>query len=237
MNKDLDLIESDSDLESNSDSSSNLDYTYNDNQDLDTLVSSMTYEQAGKPWTESDDEKLKELYTNKKLDIIRIANLFKRGPNSIMCRLLMFGIIKDHIEAKGYSYYVLNKSKFKVDREKKKKGRKPKVKNQIDLMLEQSVKPSQQSQTIKSSQTDLITELLNLNEDFDKKINAIKSEFNLGIMKIISKYANTNSTDPSTEIINIGLKKYILKNNKVHNIVTGSLYGVYDANSNKCIKL
>jgi hypothetical protein len=83
----------------------------------------------------------------------------------------------------------------------------------------------------------LITELLELNEMFDKKINTIKSEFNLGIMKIISKYANTNSTDPSTEIINIGQKKYILKNNKVHNIITGSLYGLYDTTSNKCIKL
>jgi hypothetical protein len=76
-----------------------------------------------------------------------------------MCRLLGLGIIKAHIEAIGYSDYLLNKSKFKLtnDKEKKNRGRKPKVKNQIDLMLEQSVNSSQ---TISSPPTNPVYQII-----------------------------------------------------------------------------
>lgn len=255
MNKDVDFIESDQesknwdDIESESESENNLDESLivselkqdlDPNQDLETLISTMTFEQAGKPWSKSDDEKLKDLYMNQKLDVIRIASIFKRGPNGIICRLSALKIIEEKKDAHGYSDYIKYKIKFK-------KPEPPRQKNQIDFMLEQSSqtkKISQQTQPIQhiqssqpTQQIDLITELLELNENFDKKINAIKSEFNLGMMKIISKYTNINTTDPNTEIINIGLKKYILKNNKVYNIISGSLYGLYDSNSNKCVKL
>jgi len=83
----------------------------------------------------------------------------------------------------------------------------------------------------------LVSELLELNNNFNKKIDKLKSEFSLEMMQIISKYNKLNTTDPNCEIINIGLKKYILKNGQVYNIVTGSLYGMYDSTSNKCVKI
>ncbi len=79
--------------------------------------------------------------------------------------------------------------------------------------------------------------MLELNNSFNKKIDKLKSEFSLEMMQIISKYNKLNTTDSNCEIINIGLKKYILKNGQVYNIVTGSLYGVYDSTSNKCVKI
>jgi len=73
MNKDYDFIQNDEDeLEDSEDSGSDIEseteldnLQINSTLDMDTLVKSMTFEQAGKPWPKSDDEKLKELYSNR----------------------------------------------------------------------------------------------------------------------------------------------------------------------------
>jgi hypothetical protein len=197
---------------------------------MDILVESMTFEQAGKPWPKSDDEKLKDLYLNQELNVIQIADIFKRGPNGIICRLLVLDIIKEKKYARGYFDYIKYKEKFKKNKEGKKRGRKPK--NQIDQVLQTKL----QVQT-PIPEVNLVSELLELNNSFNKKIDKLKSEFSLEMMQIISKYNKLNTTDPNCEIINIGLKKYILKNGQVYNIVTGSLYGVYDSTFNKCVKI
>jgi len=88
MNKNFDFIENDEyELEDSEDSGSDIESVTeldnlqtNSTLDMDTLVKSMTFEQAGKPWPKSDDEKLKDLYSNKGLNVIQIADIFKRGP-------------------------------------------------------------------------------------------------------------------------------------------------------------
>ncbi len=124
---------------------------------------------------------------------------------------------------------ILNIKNKKI-KEPNKRGRKPK--NQIDQVLQ--VKSPTQTPI---PEVNLVSELLELNNSFNKKIDKLKSEFSLQMMQIISKYNKLNTTDPNCEIINIGLKKYILKNGQVYNIVTGSLYGMYDSTSNKCVKI
>jgi hypothetical protein len=233
MNKDLDFIENDEDkssvseYESDFESGEEIDNLQtNSTQDMDTLIKSMTFEQAGKPWPKSDDEKLKDLYLNKRLNVIQIADIFKRGPNGIICRLGVLNIIKEKKYARGYFDYIKYKEQFK----KIVRGRKPK--NQINQVLQ--IKSPAQTQV---PEVNLVSELLELNNNFNKKIDKLKSEYSLELMQIISKYNKLNTTDPNCEIINIGLKKYILKNGQVYNIVTGSLYGMYDSASNKCVKI
>ncbi len=267
MNKDYDFIENDEEeLEESEDSGSDLESeTDGDSkesvnqtiqiQDMDTLVKSMTFEQAGKPWPKSDDEKLKDLYSNQNLNVIQIADIFKRGPNGIICRLKVLDLIKEKKYARGYFDYIRYKEQFKKIKEPNKRGRKPK--NQIEMILEQNKNIEKLIQNINKSNiinkpihipittnnstinqsNDLVSELLELNNSFNKKIDKLKSEFSLQMMQIISKYNKLNTTDPNCEIINIGLKKYILKNGQVYNIVTGSLYGMYDSTSNKCVKI
>jgi len=128
----------------------------------------------------------------------------------------VLNIIKEKKYARGYFDYIKYKEQFK----KKVRGRKPK--NQIDQVLQ--VKSPAQTQV---PEVNLVSELLELNNSFNKKIDKLKSEFSLQMMQIISKYNKLNTTDPNCEIINIGLKKYILKNGQVYNIVTGSLYGKF----------
>jgi hypothetical protein len=240
MNKNFDFIENDEyELEDSEDSGSDLESVteldnlqINSTLDMDTLVKSMTFEQAGKPWPKSDDEKLKDLYSNKGLNVIQIADIFKRGANGIICRLKVLNIIKEKKYARGYFDYIKYKEQFKKVKEPNKRGRKPK--NQIDQVLQ--VKGNSNSH-INVPMVNLVSELLELNNNFNKKIDKLKSEFSLEMMQIISKYNKLNTTDPNCEIINIGLKKYILKNGQVYNIVTGSLYGMYDSTSNKCVKI
>lgn len=120
MNKDIDFIENDEDeledsedeedSEPEADGETSLNQT-KPNLDMDILVESMTFEQAGKPWPKSDDEKLKDLYLNQELNVIQIADIFKRGPNGIICRLLVLDIIKEKKYAHGYFDYIKYKEK------------------------------------------------------------------------------------------------------------------------------
>jgi len=241
MNKDYDFIENDEDeLEDSEDSGSDIESVteldnlqINSTLNMDTLVKSMTFEQAGKPWSKSDDEKLKDLYSNQDLNVIQIADIFKRRPGGIISRLKRLDLIKEGIDARGYFDYIKYRDEFnKLLKEPKERVRGRKPKNQIDQVLQ--VKSPIQTQV---QEVNLVSELLELNNNFNKKIDKLKSEFSLEMMQIISKYSKLNTTDPNCEIINIGLKKYILKNGQVYNIVTGSLYGMYDSTSNKCVKI
>ncbi len=116
MNKDYDFIENDEDESSVSEDEEDSEPEADDSKksvkqtnstlDMDMLVKSMTFEQAGKPWPKSDDEKLKELYSNQNLNVIQIADIFKRGPNGIICRLKVLDLIKEKKYARGYFDYI-----------------------------------------------------------------------------------------------------------------------------------
>jgi DNA polymerase III epsilon subunit-like protein len=62
---------------------------------------------AGKPWTQQEDELLVKLYNEDKLDIISIAQIYQRAPGGIISRLVKNKIIPDKKTARGYDQYIL----------------------------------------------------------------------------------------------------------------------------------
>ena len=55
-----------------------------------------------KKWNHEEEEILKKLYNDDKLDIITITKQLKRTPNGILQRLIKLKIIKFDYEARGF---------------------------------------------------------------------------------------------------------------------------------------
>lgn len=86
------------------------------NQKMDLISNSYL------PWTSEDDERVKQLYNEEKLDCMEIGVLFKRTPGSIAARLVKIDVIKNRFDAKGYDEYKkseLYKKVCEINREKK----------------------------------------------------------------------------------------------------------------------
>lgn len=84
---------------------------------------------AGKPWTEHEDELLVHLYNVDKLDVISIANIHQRAPGGIISRLVKNKIVLDKKTIRGYEQYLeLEQIKPDTTNEKLVKNTKAKIK-------------------------------------------------------------------------------------------------------------
>ena len=54
-------------------------------------------ENAGNYWTDAEDDQLKDLYVNYKMDITKLSKIHKRTENAIKKRLERLGIIPESI--------------------------------------------------------------------------------------------------------------------------------------------
>ena len=63
------------------------------------------YDRQKEGWNEQEIIQLKNEYVEQQKNISEIADIHKRTPGSIGCRLKLLGILNHHTEAKGYIEY------------------------------------------------------------------------------------------------------------------------------------
>jgi len=64
-----------------------------------------TFNSAGTPWSQEEDNKLNKLYNEDMLDILEISKIHNRAPGGIISRLLKNNHIDNRTLARGYMIY------------------------------------------------------------------------------------------------------------------------------------
>jgi hypothetical protein len=95
-----------------------------------------TFENAGEPWSQEEDNQLKKLYNEDMLELMEISKIHSRAPGGIISRLRKHGIISryDKNVVRGYSAYQnsdLYKEKVSKKNEKKNKNKSEEAKKKI----------------------------------------------------------------------------------------------------------
>jgi DNA polymerase-3 subunit epsilon len=101
-------------------------------------MTSTDIKNAGKPWTEKEDELLAHLYNIDKLDVISISSVHQRAPGGIISRLIKNKIVLEKKAIRGYEQYLnLEQTKPDISNEKLVKNTKTKFKelNEKDELI------------------------------------------------------------------------------------------------------
>lgn len=92
-------------------------------------MTSTDIKNAGKQWTDQEDDLLAQLYNVDKLDVISIANVHQRATGGIISRLVKNKIVLDKKAIRGYEQYLeLEQTKPDASTEKLVKNTKAKIK-------------------------------------------------------------------------------------------------------------
>jgi len=109
---------------------------------------------AGKPWTPTDELKLKNLYNDNMLDIMEISSILKREPGGILSRLKKENCITDKREGRGYMTYI-NSDLYKQKQEKRNLSTHGKI-TTLELKNETIIKETPTKSKIKLFKSDYL---------------------------------------------------------------------------------
>jgi hypothetical protein len=124
------------------------------------------YSNAGKPWSQEEDEKLKDLYLNKKLSVLEICQIHKRFPGGIMSRIKSLGLVTNDFEIRDFekiTEYIRSEEfqnlKKEVLNARKLNKTKSNPTNEMESMKESIVELKNEIQELKNVVKELIYQL------------------------------------------------------------------------------
>jgi hypothetical protein len=211
-----------------------------------TTISYSDFTNSGKLWTSYDDEQLIKLYNEDKIDILQIAMKFLRPPGGIISRLIKFNIIEDKNSARGYEDYITSNlyiEACELTKNRFLKKDKPNIEISKDDIIKSFNKVNKNMLTLQK-QLNKYNHLKDQNEKLTEENNNLKNIM-VTLQTQLDKYNQLK--DENEKLIEeyeyativIKDKEYFLINNEVYKIKKnkGELYGIYDSDKNKVIKI